>query len=141
MTLEHQRLLREIKKHHLENEGEFLSVRKLKAFAKERGIKLGTDKAGELIRTVKQEYSNRELETMAAYIGKPLEEIRQDIEDLAMTRSISTMTKDQLCIAVCHLAPFSYSEIKDYKRDELREIVVQRRTREKTDRFLNIMNM
>lgn len=137
MELTHERLLHEIEKHYLEN-NDFLTVRELKVLAKEKGIKVGTDKAAELIRAVKKKYSNalsKQLEAMAALIGKPLDEVVKEIEHLAKTADISTMTKSQLCTALCALRPYSYARVRELSRDELRKQVIEVRRQEKAAEF------
>lgn len=130
-------LLNKIEKHYRKN-NEFLSVRKLKEIAKDEGIKVGTDNAARLIRAVKKKYSNassKQLESMASLIGKPLEEVAKEIEHLAMRENISTMTKAQLCTALCALRPYTYAEAKELSRDELRKRVIEVRRQEKAAEF------
>lgn len=142
MKLMHERLLHEIEKHYRET-NDFLTVRELKALAKNRGIKIGTDKAAELIRTVKKKYSSapsKQLEAMAALIGKPLDEVAKEIENLSKNENISTMTKSQLCTALCALRPYTYAEARELSRDELRKRVIDVRRQEKAAEFRFLVN-
>lgn len=138
MKLEHITLLHEIEKNYRDT-GEFLSVRGLKEFAKNKEIKVGTDKARQLLDLVKKKHSrdsSKRLEAMAAIIGKPLEEVTENIQHLALKKNISVMTKAELCTALCALRPYSYVEAQALTRDELRKKVTEYRQQTRATEFL-----
>lgn len=132
-----------VEDHYLET-GKWLSIAKVKEKGQEVNDKVGTENAKAILKYLKDKYQageNQYMNAFAAMAEKDVEEVKSEIETLAHSKDVSRMTKQELCIAVCALVPLRYSEIKDYKRDKLRKIVVERRRRQKGYELLRALNI
>lgn len=132
-----------VEDHYLET-GKWLSIAKVKETGQKVNDKVGTENAKVILEYLKGKYQageNQYMNAFAAMAEKDVEEVKSEVEILAHSKDVSRMTKHELCIAVCALVPLRYSEIKDYKRDKLRKIVVERRRRQKGYELLRTLNM